>query len=277
MRLLLLAGLLYSCSLMAQEALPRWELGAGIAGLSFPDYRGAKNINTTVLPLPYLVYRGDQLKLSQDGLKLELFEGGNLELSLSVSASLPGSDDQDSPRSGMPELLPTFEAGPSLDYWLQRRLEGQSGWAARLRLPVRAILATNLRQFEDAGWNSNPHLENAWRWNSGPWRTRIGMNLGVLWGSERFHDYFYEVQPAFVTAERAAHDAKAGYSGLRGSLSLSARHGRWRLGFGLRYDELSGTDFANSPLVETESAAFLGFGLAYLFRQSQQLVRTEPQ
>ena len=41
------------------EALPRWELGLGVAALSIPDYRGSDQQRGYLLPLPYIQYRGE--------------------------------------------------------------------------------------------------------------------------------------------------------------------------------------------------------------------------
>jgi hypothetical protein len=50
------------------EELPLWEAGVGVAGLSIPDYRGSDERHGYLLPLPYLVYRGDILRMDRKGM-----------------------------------------------------------------------------------------------------------------------------------------------------------------------------------------------------------------
>lgn len=265
---LLLAGLLASAPVMA-EMVPRWELGVGVASLAFPDYRGARHNNVRTLPLPFFVYRGDTVQVKREGIAVELLDSDRLEIALSAGASLPGDDEAaDSPRAGMPELLPTFEAGPSLDYWLWK--PGERAWQARLRLPVRAVMATNLRQFEPAGWLVQPQIDVSRRWQPEAWSLRLRGGLSALWASDKYHSYFYEVAPQFATAQRPAYDAAAGYSGVRLGLGFTAHRKRWRLGFGISMDQFADAAFADSPLVQTDRSMVVAVGLAYRFRQSRE-------
>ena len=267
-RCLLSVVLLFSVP-AAADMVPRWELGVGVASLSFPDYRGASHNNVRTLPLPFVVYRGDTVQVKREGIAVELLDSDRLEIALSAGASLPGDDEAaDSPRAGMPELLPTFEAGPSLDYWLLK--PGERIWQARLRLPVRAVMATNLRQFEPAGWLVQPQIEVSRRWQPEAWSLRVRGGLSALWASNKYHSYFYEVEPQFATAQRPAYEADAGYSGVRVGLGFTAHRDRWRLGFGISLDQFADAAFADSPLVQTERSVVVGFGLAYRFLQSRE-------
>lgn len=264
----LLAALIVSAPSTA-EMVPRWELGVGVASLAFPDYRGASHNNVRTLPLPFVVYRGDTVQVKREGIAVELLDSDRLEIALSAGASLPGDDEAaDSPRAGMPELLPTFEAGPSLDYWLLK--PGERAWQARLRLPVRAVMATNLRQFEPAGWLIQPQIDVSRRWQPSAWSLRLRGGLGALWASNKYHSYFYEVAPQFASAQRPAYEAEGGYSGVRVGLGFTAHRDRWRVGFGISLDQFAGAAFADSPLVQTERSVVVGLGLAYRFLQSRE-------
>ena len=64
LRILLLQGLvLVSMSAYADdvERLPKWELGAGLAAASFPDYPGSDQNRSLVLPYPSVIYRGSRI------------------------------------------------------------------------------------------------------------------------------------------------------------------------------------------------------------------------
>src|SRR3989338_5371214 len=47
------------------EQVPLWEVGAGVAAIDFPEYRGSNVRTSYLLPIPYLVYRGDFLKIDR--------------------------------------------------------------------------------------------------------------------------------------------------------------------------------------------------------------------
>ncbi|MBE0620122.1 MAG: MipA/OmpV family protein, partial [Burkholderiales bacterium] len=47
------------------EQLPLWEAGAGAAALSFPDYRGSNERQSWLLPVPYIIYRGEFLQADE--------------------------------------------------------------------------------------------------------------------------------------------------------------------------------------------------------------------
>lgn len=243
----------------AQEPVriePRVELGAGVAVLSRPDYRGSGQVSTTVLPVPYAVYRGERLQASREGVVARLFTTGNFRLGLSASAALPGDD---SPvRSGMPELLPTFEIGPSLDWRLG---EARGTWF--FKLPVRVVAATDLKTFEGIGWLSYPHLNFRQRHMLGRFTLDTSADAGPLWASGKYHRYFYAVEPQFATPSRPAYDVDDGYSGVRFKVFLGLRHGNWRAGLGVTYDTLAGAVFRDSPLVETGHATTIAMGVFY--------------
>jgi hypothetical protein len=65
--LLCLSVCLCSGKEVAAEQLPLWEAGFGIAPITFPDYRGSNQQSSYVLPLPYLIYRGDRLRVTETG------------------------------------------------------------------------------------------------------------------------------------------------------------------------------------------------------------------
>jgi outer membrane scaffolding protein for murein synthesis (MipA/OmpV family) len=70
------------------EELPLWEAGLGVAGLSLPDYRGSDQQRFYELPLPYLVYRGDFLRLDRNGITGLLFHSEQVRLNCPPSAKL---------------------------------------------------------------------------------------------------------------------------------------------------------------------------------------------
>jgi len=240
----------------------RLELGAGVGALMNPDYRGSKRYRTTVLPVPYVSFHDKRVELSRDGLAAKLFHAESFRLGVSASASLPSDDSKDSARRGMPDLLPTFEIGPSLDWRISER-----GGKWDLRLPVRAVAAADFNEFEGIGLLSNPNLRFSRDHVAlGAWQLETSISAGPLWASRKYHRYFYRVESRYATADRPAYDPSGGYSGARASAYVGLTRGPWRVGLGLTHDVLAGAVIQDSPLVETEHSTVIGLGVFYAFR-----------
>src|ERR1700689_4649191 len=112
------------CAVPAQaKDVPLWEFGLGAGAIAFQDYRGSDTTHAYPLPVPYLVYNGKFLKADRDGVRGTLFHQDRVELNLSVNATTPVRSDRE--RSGMPDLRPTLEIGPSMDVHLLRSDDGQ--------------------------------------------------------------------------------------------------------------------------------------------------------
>ena len=241
--------------------LPRWELGLGLAGLTVPDYRGSDKQRGYLLPLPYVQYRGEIFRIDREGAHGRLFDSERVQLELSVAAGPPARDGNNGARQAMPDIDPTFEAGPSLEIYLTRDRRWQ------LQLPWRAVVATDLSHAEGIGWVFAPSLNYRTRNNNG-WGG--GVAVGPLYASEEYHDYYYEVAPVFATATRQAYDAPGGYSGSRVTLSASRRFPDFWVGAFARYDALSGAAFEDSPLVKKKSSFMAGVGIAWVLAEAKR-------
>jgi outer membrane protein len=257
--LLALPGL----SLHAQE-LPLWELGAGAGLITANDYRGSSNRSTYAAPIPYFVYRGENLRFDQSGLRGIFFDRENVKLNISINGSIPANSEDNQAREGMPDLLPSLEIGPSMELTLYQ----QASHRARLILPLRGVLATNIRENEFIGWVFYPHLNLDMPQTYKKWE--FGFNIGPLFSSHRYNEYYYSVDQAYVTPDREAYQAEAGFSGT--SLLFSAtRRGEtfWFSSF-IRYDNLGGATFADSPLVETRDYLMAGVAMTWNFARSKK-------
>jgi MipA family protein len=249
------------------ELKPEWELGAGATVFSLPDYRGSDESRTYVLPFPYVIYRGERLRVDRQGLRGMFFESDRVELDLSVNAT-PPVDEKNRAREGMPHLDPTIEIGPRLNLILLRDRPNER--ALTLRLPVRAVITTGL---EGAGFTAYPHLSADLR--PGGWN--VGVQAGPLFGTRKYHEYFYSVAPEFATPERPAYDAPSGYSGMLALASITRRFHKVWVGAFARYDRLKGAAFESSPLVRRDSALMWGFAAAYVFTESARQVQVDVE
>lgn len=257
-----LLSLAAASPLHADEPEPRWEIGFGIAGLTIPDYRGSKEQRQHLLPLPYVSYNGEVFAVDREGVRSELFRSERVRLEASLGAAPPARGEGGA-RVGMPDLDPVIEAGASLSIDFDARA-GQ-GWS--LNFPLRAAVATDFKHTDPIGWIFSPHVKYA-SGQSGDWRYDV--SVGPMYASEEYHDYYYEVAPAFATSARSAYDARAGYSGSRVTFTLSKYFGRFWAGVFARYDNLAGAAFRDSPLLQTEHGFMLGGGIAWIFVRSAQ-------
>ncbi len=256
----------------AQTDKPLWEVGLGATVLSFPDYRGSDHQRAYVLPLPYVVYRGEIIKADRDGVRGVLLDNRFAELNLSVAASLPLDSDGNDARRGMPDLEPTFEIGPALALHLWRSADRRM--LLDLRLPVRMAITLD-GEFRDAGLVFTPNLNLDIRDPFGASGWNLGLLAGPIYNDARYNAYFYDVEQTFATPQRPAYRADGGYGGARATVALSKRFERFWVGAFARYDRLDGAVFADSPLVRQEHAWAAGIGIAWILGQSSQSVRVQ--
>ena len=256
----------------AQPAeLPLWEAGAGVAVLNFPDYRGSDERHTLVLPIPYLVYRGDFLKADRESIRGQFYKDDRLDLHLSVNGSIPVNSSDNSARRRMPDLDPTLEIGPNLTVMLLR----SDTTHLNLRFPLRAVIATDLSHARDEGWIFQPQINVDFydRFPGPGWN--LGFAAGPLFGSKRYHNYFYGVAAQFATPERPAYEASAGYAGMQWIAALSKRYPSYWVGGFVRADTLSGAVFEASPLVRQNESFAAGIAIAWILGKSKNTVEAE--
>lgn len=263
-----IAGTVLTTMAAAAAERPLWELGIGAAALRLPHYRGSDQSRNWLLPVPYVVYRGEIFKADRDGARAVLVDRERIEVDLSVAASAPTESDDNEARRGMSDLAPTFEIGPNINWTLAR---GEH-WKLDFRLPLRAAFTFESRP-RAIGWVSAPNLNidltQLHGWN-------LGLKVGPLCGSRRFHGYFYDVATSEASASRPAHRASGGAAGAQFTAGASRRFEHHWIGAFLRYDSLQGARFAASPLVRKQSNLSFGIAVSWVFATSATLV-TVPE
>ncbi len=250
------------------QLLPMWEAGLGIATLYIPDYRGSKNYRNYTLPFPYMVYRGDKLRLDRQGLRGVLFDSDRFYFDISAAASVPVNSRDNSVRAGMPDLDPGFQLGPSLKINLWGREETLK--FINIAIPVRKVITTNFSRYEGQGYIANPLINLNYGGFHPEWN--LGFAYGPIYTDKQYHDYYYSVPARYATEQRPEYHARSGFSGTRATLTLSARRGDyWYAGFAI-YDNLNNSVIRDSPLVETQYSFLIGVTASWLFGKSDQMV-----
>jgi outer membrane scaffolding protein for murein synthesis (MipA/OmpV family) len=241
-----------------------WELGAGLAVLDIPFYPGAAQSKTYLLPIPHIFYRSEKLEID-NGLEATFLKTPRTRLNLSVDFAVPVNSKDSDAREGMPDLDFVIQIGPSLEITLAGGRFRPSHF--RLELPVRAAIATDFRSAENVGWLFEPRLTFETR---RPHKTGFAYLIsgGLRFSTEELHQYYYGVQQAFVTPDRTRFDASAGYSGLFIDYIANWRTEDLIFFALLRYQNLTGATFTNSPLVEQDDYLIIGAGVTWIFARN---------
>ncbi len=252
------------------EIRPLWEIGAGFAAIDFPVYRGSDERKFYLLPAPYFTYNGEVVRVSRERVRGLIFRRDRVEMDVSVNGSVPARGAK--AREGMPDLDPTLEIGPSLNFHLLYSEDKHNTFD--MRMPLRAVIASDFTHFRHTGWVFQPQLNLDFHdidhsgWN-------IGLVGGVIYSDRHYHGYFYDVEPQYATAERPAYAASGGYAGTQFIFAFNKRHeGYWTGGF-MKWDSLKGAVFADSPLVRSKDYFTVGFAITWILDKSDQLVEVE--
>jgi len=265
---LLALGLIPLCS-HAGDA-PLWEAGAGVAVIDFPDYRGSDERQSYVLPVPYVVYRGEFLKVDRQNVRGLFFKSEKAELDVSLNGSVPVKSADNRARQGMPDLEPTLEIGPTLNLFLLHSEPNKTN--LDLRLPLRPVIDVNAKHL---GYVFQPQFNLDVRDLGGNAGWNLGLAAGPIFADQRYHQHIYGVDPAYATAVRPAYAARGGYAGSQFISALSKRFPHYWAGGFVKWDTLHDAVIEDSPLVKSKQYFTVGFAVSWIFAESKTLVQEE--
>jgi len=276
-------GLVYSlvltaCLLTPRQGqafhLPLWEAGAGVGTLQVPAYRGSEIEESLALPFPYIIYRGDVLRVDrEDGIRGKLFKSDRVNFDLSLAGSIPVRDTDEGARKDMQGLDPLVEAGAELMINLWRSTNRRH--SIQFVTPLRFVYSVGDPLLKYQGWTLSPYLNYRIRHGCSDSLMRYNLSFGPIYADKDFHNYFYQVEPKYVTSERPKYAAERGYSGSRITLSAFRNSRRYVVGAFLRYDNLDHAVFDDSPLVETSDYFAFGIIFGWIFGTSDETVAHE--
>lgn len=237
------------------------ELGFGVSALHIDDYPGAEQGRSALLPFPYVEMHTARIDLERDRVRGLLWSSGRFALHLGLSGALPVDSDRNHARHGMPDLDAVGEIGPQIAFRL-----GDAGHATQYRLELITRSAWRIGDggIGEEGWWASPRFAFDVYRKSAAGRFSFEGHVGAVFGTEDYHAYYYEVDPAYATLDRPAYRASAGFGGYKASLGIGVRRGAWWWGGFVRYFDLSDAAFADSPLVKRPSSVNAGLGLAYV-------------
>ncbi|MDG5496806.1 MipA/OmpV family protein [Niveispirillum sp. BGYR6] len=250
---------------------PLWEAGVFAAGGYVSHYPAASEGQFRALPLPYIIYRGDTLRIGDDG-----FVRARKELAdqrLEIDIGLGGAFDVDSKdnkaRAGMPDLDLLVEAGPKATWHFNPKKDPLQ---VDLSLEVRAVIATRFVAFDYEGFTVNPQLSVFDREFMGTHLRAYG-SVGPIFGYDGVNEYFYQVDRAYATPDRPAYRAKNGYIGTKSTLGLAYPVTENLLLFtATQVGYYGGAANADSPLHRDNLNVNVGAGIRWSFWHSDARV-----
>ncbi len=254
------------------QAEPLWEIGIGGGGGWLPDYPAAGQNHFKGLALPYAVYRGERFQAGERSVARGLFVNADRwEFDVSFAGSLPVDSDDNDAREGLDDLGYLGEIGPSLSYYLQR---DEAGNQLRLDLQLRAVLSTDLSDFDYVGLILHPQIAQEFVDVGGVADLEASWSFGLRFADEGVMDLFYEVPLGDANAERRAFDAESGYLGasLFGGVSYPLQD-HLKIAFGGGVASYHGAANRDSDLFIDEINVAIGGAVIWSIWQSEAEAR----
>jgi outer membrane protein len=251
-----------------QQERPKYELGAGVAGFDLPDYAGSKNNQFRWLPFPFFMYRGDVLRTDEEGTRAKIEATKDYEFGMTFGFNFPVESNQNPAREGMPDLDGILGFGPQIMF---RFLNDDKKQKLNLTFGLRGSIAFNDNvESREEGVVFEPSL-SYWRYLGKDNYTILFVSLEGEFGDKKANQYFYDVDPAFVTADRESYEAKAGL--IKTAVIAGVSHTftpKLTAFLGGFYNDLSQAANVDSPLVEVrQNQGFLA-GIFWLFTESKE-------
>lgn len=251
---------------------PLWEAGVFAARFSGPTYPAAVETDNNVIAAPYVIYRGEVFRLGDGAAaRAVAIDTDWLEVDLSLDAAFNVDSDDNSVRTGMPDLDYVFEVGPQIklklaDYDLKKSGQGK----LQFKLQTRAAFSTDFSSIAHRGYVLHPEL-NYQHSNWFQAHDRMSLSVSAIWASEKLHDYFYQVQPHFATPQRHAFDANGGYLGSELSASyMFELNQQVRVFFSLKQQFYQHAQNRDSPLFFKDNTYSFALGFTWWLYQSRE-------
>ncbi|MDH5393708.1 MAG: MipA/OmpV family protein [Gammaproteobacteria bacterium] len=238
-----------------------WKLGAGIGNITANSYPGSDQTQSITSPIPYLKVKTKWFDLDREGLHTNWFENTNFRLDFSFDLGLPVKSSESTLRAGMRDLDPVAQFGPLLIYQIDD--DQRQKW--QIHLPLTYAYSFDDVDASPAGRVSNPRIYFNYLYATKTQPLDISLSLGPVYGSAKYHDFYYSVEPAFSSPSRPEYLARQGHAGYRFNVSVTRLMNGYWLGVYLRYQNLTDAVFVDSPLVKQKDYWFIAVGASWLF------------
>lgn len=194
---------------------PVWEVGVFSAAFRGPIYPAATDYQNKFLPLPFVIYRGEKIRIGDESLiKAIAVEKERFKLDVSLGAAFNADSEDSKIREGMPDLDFMFEIGPEASFLLQDNKVSET-W---LNLQARSVFSTNFSEVHHRGYIFQPEVsyksDNLLFDDS-----RFYFSVSPTFASAKTHQYFYDVKQQYVNDERRFYQSSGGYLGTKVSIA----------------------------------------------------------
>ena len=261
------------------EIEPLWELGFGAGALYAPGYPSSSEEHVRGIALPYIVYRGDVLRIGDgQSVRAVAFENDRFELDLSFAAAFDSDSEDSDLRQGMPDLDYVFQIGPQMKINLADFVfSDQSVGSLTLALQARGVFATDLGSVDHHGYVFEPMLQYRHFGFLSP-KLDATISLKPQWASRQLHEYFFEVESDYVTESRSEFRSDSGYFGTGLNLYATYRiNEKFSAFFGVQMTSHHGATNEDSPLYEKDFTTGFGAGFIFNFIDSKRMVSVDNQ
>jgi len=244
------------------------ELGVGAFATQLPQYLGSDQSDSYLVPLPYIYYLDDNIKIDRNQFNGKLFQNKQLYLDLSASGGIKVNSEDNNARTDMPDLDWVFELGPSVKYYFSGSPQQNSFFYAEFF--TRKATATDFHSITNAGWRYGPSstYQKAFSLadiDQGKGQFEFTTRININFSDDRYLNYYYGVPNQHSQLNRTAYNSNGGYAGSDISFGLTYRVDSWWFASFARYYNLSGAVFNESPLIKQNSNWSIGIGASWIF------------
>ncbi len=262
MKLIILLISIFLTICHAQEET-KFEYGAGLMGISLNHYRGSDQSKLYTIPYPYFSYKSKRVQAEPSYIHGIIYSNNLFSLRLSLLAGLKVDSKDNIARAGMPNLGYTLEAGPMFFSTLWK--SDDCRYRLDLGIPVRQVFATDFSSyFNRLGTFMIPFLNFIVMPHKNTLNLRHEFSVASMFGSKGYHRYYYQVAPQYVTAGRQAYDPSGGYTGFNLLWLMQKKFKHLSFVPFIRYDNISGAVYEDSPLVKSKSYWIVALMTNYL-------------
>lgn len=241
----------------------KWTLGIGVASVAnVPAYIGSDETRNITLPIPYILYNGPKVRVSQSGINGKLFNSENLYVSLSLSGAIPVNSDKNNARKGMDDIDAVIEYGPSFKYFLT----GGDRKDNALLLDISFREARTIKN-ESLNFSSTSGIVFRKKFENDYLRGRLNFSstLKFEFVSDKYAQAFYGVDPIFETASRERYKAEGGYAGFRFNTNFRWKKDNHMISVFFAHSDISDAKYVSSPLIKVTTHSLFGGSYFYLF------------
>lgn len=250
---------------------PLWEAGVLAAGGWVSHYPAASEGQFRALPIPYVIYRGDTLRIGDNGLvrARKEFADDRLEIDIGLDGAFDVDSKDNKARTGMPDLDLLVEVGPEITWHFNNK---KNPVQVDLSMEVRAVISAEFVSFGYEGVTVNPQLSVFDREFLGTHLRAYG-SVGPVFGYDGMNEYFYQVDSAYAAPGRPAYRAKSGYIGTETTVGLAYPVTENLLLFSAaQVGYYGGAANEDSPLHRDDVNVNVGVGIRWSFWHSEARV-----